>query len=74
VHTWIPAFEHVKNRSAAKSSPVMPVLDTAIQEKSKRFNGALDGRFKPGHDNRERFRKKRPLPTFPVSGGPEPFA
>jgi hypothetical protein len=41
-----------------KIKPDSRGLDTAIQEKSKRFNGALDGRFKPGHDNRERFRKK----------------
>jgi hypothetical protein len=28
----------------------MAVLDTAIQEKPKHFNGVLDGRVKPGHD------------------------
>jgi hypothetical protein len=35
---------------------VMAVLDTAIQEKPKHFNPGLDGRVKPGHDNRARFR------------------
>jgi hypothetical protein len=34
----------------------MAVLDTAIQEKPKHFNRRLDGRVKPGHDERERFR------------------
>jgi hypothetical protein len=40
----------------AKLSLIMAVLDTAIQEKPKHFNVALDGRVKPGHDNRARFR------------------
>jgi hypothetical protein len=51
----MPVFEHVKNRSAAKSFLVMAVLDTAIQEKPKYFNAGPDGRVKPGHDIRERF-------------------
>jgi hypothetical protein len=55
-----PASEHVKkSKSRQKPLPVMAVLDTAIQEKAKHFNGVLDSRVKPGHDNGERFRFSR---------------
>jgi hypothetical protein len=45
---WSPAFERVKKSKWRQSSPlVMAMLDTAIQEKPKHFNSALDGRVKP---------------------------
>ncbi len=58
VDTRIRACEKIE----ARPNPplVMAVLDTAIQEKAKRFNRDLDGRVKPGHDNTERFGFFRP--------------